>query len=71
MQNILLLKVKIYKKGVDNCNPLLYNKGKLREREVIKMVKTKWEIMLDNLANRLQLIADKHIEELKKLAEKG
>lgn len=35
------------------------------------MVKTKWEIMLDNLANRIQLIADKHIEELKKIAEKG
>ena len=34
------------------------------------MVKTKWEIMLDNLANRLQLIADKQIEELKKLAGK-
>ena len=71
MQNILLLKVKIYKKGVDNRNSLLYNKGKLREREVIKMVRTKWEIMLDNLANRIQLIADKHIEELKKLAEEG
>ena len=71
MQNILLLKVKIYKKGVDKFNPLLYNKGKLREREVIKMVKTKWEIMLDNLANRIQLIADRHIEELKKLAGKG
>ena len=38
MQNILLLKVKIYKKGVDKFNPLLYNKGKLREREVIKML---------------------------------
>lgn len=49
----------------------MYNKGKLREREVIKMVRTKWEIMLDNLANRIQLIADKHIEKLKKLAEKG
>ena len=36
MQNILLLKVKIYKKGVDNRNPLMYNKGKLREREVNK-----------------------------------
>ena len=71
MQNILLLKVKIYKKGVDNINPLLYNKGKLREREVIKMIRTKWEIMFDNLANRIQLIADKHIEELKKLAGKG
>lgn len=71
MQNILLLKVKIYKKGVDNINPLLYNKDKLREREVIKMVKTKWEIMLDNLANRIQLIADKHIKELKKLAGEG
>lgn len=35
------------------------------------MVKTKWEIMLDNLANRLQLIADKQIEELKKLAGEG
>lgn len=35
------------------------------------MVKTKWEIMLDNLANRIQLIADKRIEELKKLAEEG
>lgn len=35
------------------------------------MVKTKWEIMLDNLANRIQLIADKYIEELKKIAGKG
>lgn len=35
------------------------------------MVRTKWEIMLDNLANRIQLIADKHIEELKELAEEG
>ena len=35
------------------------------------MVRTKWEIMLDNLANRIQLIADKHIEEMKKLAEEG
>lgn len=35
------------------------------------MVKTKWEIMLDNLANRIQLIADKHIEELKKIAGEG
>lgn len=35
------------------------------------MVKTKWEIMLDNLANRIQLIADKHIKELKKLAGEG
>ena len=71
MQNTLLLKVKIYKKGVDKQPHLLYNKGKLREREVIKMVRTKWEIMLDNLANRIQLIADKHIEELKKLAGEG
>ena len=46
----------------------MYNKGKLREREVIKMVRTKWEIMLDNLANRIELIADKYIEELRKLA---
>ena len=71
MQNTLLLKVKIYKPGVDNLHPLLYNKGNVREREGIKMVKTKWESMLDNLANRIQLIADKHIEELKKLAEEG
>lgn len=35
------------------------------------MVRTKWEIMLDNLANRLKLIADKYIEELKKLAGEG
>lgn len=35
------------------------------------MVRTKWEIMLDNLANRIQLIADKQIEELKKLAGEG
>ena len=35
------------------------------------MVRTKWEIMFDNLANRIQLIADKHIEELKKLAGEG
>ena len=71
MRNTLLLKVKTYKKGVDNRNPLMYNKGKLREREAIKMVRTKWEIMLDNLANRLELIADKHIEELKKIAGEG
>ena len=32
MQNILLLKVKIYKKGVDKFNPLLYNKDKIKER---------------------------------------
>ena len=35
------------------------------------MVRTKWEIMLDNLANRIELIADKYIEELKKIAEEG
>ena len=33
MQNTLLLKVKIYKRGVDNNNPLLYNKDKLKEKK--------------------------------------
>jgi hypothetical protein len=35
------------------------------------MEKTKWDFMLDNLANRLQMIADKHIEELRKIVEEG
>ena len=33
------------------------------------MEKTKWHFMLDNLAKRLQMIADKQIEELRKIVE--
>lgn len=33
------------------------------------MEKTKWDFMLDNLANRLQMIADRQIEKLKKEIE--
>lgn len=35
------------------------------------MEKTKWDFMLDNLANRLQMTADRQIEELKKEIEKN
>lgn len=35
------------------------------------MNKTKYDFMLDNLANRLQMIADKQIEELRKIVEEG
>ena len=33
------------------------------------MEKTKWHFMLDNLAKRLQMIADKQIEELRKIVD--
>ena len=62
----------IIKLLLDKFLKIYYNNNiKKKRKEVFQMEKTKYDFMLDNLANRLQMIADKHIEELRKIVEEG